>query len=117
MGVKVWKNEQGQVMVQGIPAGFWVFIIFGILFYIVGWPVLLAGSFVAGTILITIGTIFLFSGKVYGNSRRQKKVNEYYRELKAVERQSKEIISDEEWKEFEEFKKWRNSRNDDDDQK
>jgi hypothetical protein len=52
----------------------------------------------------------IFGGRAYGNSRRQKKVNEYYKkedQLKAAEQQS------EEQREFEEFKKWRNSRKDD----
>lgn len=110
MGVKVFKNQEGEVMVQGIPAGYWVFVTFGVLIMIVGLIGSFAGSYVGGFITTAIGIIILLCGKKYGNSRRQKKVNEYYKkenQLKAEEQQR------EDEKDFEEFKKWKNSQKDD----
>jgi len=77
MGVKVFKNQDGEIMVQGIPAGYWVFVTFGIIIMLIGWAALFASNILGGTIITSIGIIVLLLGKRYGNSKRQKKVNEY----------------------------------------
>ncbi|MGV8106815.1 MAG: hypothetical protein ACP5OH_03480 [Nitrososphaerota archaeon] len=120
MGIKTYKDENGQTVAEGRPAGTYVFWIIGVLILIINIPITFANPIV-GIILFIIMSLFFFMGRQYTKYKVLKKLKtvlEAEEKEKELEKQETEKLKTEEQqsqeqKEFEEFKKWKESRKND----
>ena len=116
MGVKTYKDTNGNIMVKGAPAGAWAIWVLAILVMIINIPITFANPIV-GIIIFIIMSLLFFIGRKYAQVARIKASR------KALIAEDKELekLTDEDWvkkdwkelekqnkdKEFEEFKKWK----------
>ena len=130
MGVKTYKDTNGNIMVKGAPAGAWAIWVLAILVMIINIPITFANP-VVGIIVFIIMSLLFFIGRKYAQVARikasRKSYIAEYKELekltdedwvklgeegieKMIEQKKKEKELEEQNKdkiEFEEFKKWK----------
>lgn len=75
MGIKIVKDQYGNVYAKGNPAGTNFLYFLGVMLFIVGGIMILSGS-LGATILAIFGTIFIYAGAHHAKKTRIKKLRE-----------------------------------------
>ena len=64
MGVKTYRDKNGELMVKGAPAGAWVLWVLAVLIMIINIPITLTNP-VVGIIVFIIMSLFFYAGRHY----------------------------------------------------